>query len=105
MSCVCGKTEPGHECSGCHAQYYCGGECQAADWPRHQAECVAGVLDLFRRKPGSGTWVDKVKNLVKKKTPEQTAAAQAIVSQTAGLNDAATTSAILAALKSGRFIN
>ena len=28
-----------HRCSRCHAQFYCGRDCQLADWRNHKADC------------------------------------------------------------------
>jgi hypothetical protein len=41
---VCGKTPQGlkgrlNKCGACQVAHYCSGECQVADWPKHEGEC------------------------------------------------------------------
>jgi hypothetical protein len=36
----CGKTEKLRKCSKCKAIYYCGEECQRADWRKHKGLCL-----------------------------------------------------------------
>ncbi|KAF7376440.1 hypothetical protein MSAN_00059600 [Mycena sanguinolenta] len=39
---VCAKSGGEmHQCSGCKAKYYCGRECQTADWKAHKKACAA----------------------------------------------------------------
>jgi hypothetical protein len=47
---VCGKTPQGpkgkfNKCSACEAAHYCSGECQIADWPKHEGECEQMAAD------------------------------------------------------------
>ena len=52
---VCKKTVRGKKvlltCINCHAITYCGVECQRADWPRHEWNCVPVMVTEF---PGKG---------------------------------------------------
>jgi len=35
----CGKETTLHKCGGCGTKYYCGKDCQKADWKEHKKEC------------------------------------------------------------------
>ncbi|KDR69935.1 hypothetical protein GALMADRAFT_255247 [Galerina marginata CBS 339.88] len=57
---VCKKPDNGEvkiqRCSRCHSRFYCGRECQTADWPTHKAACGKTMqwYDRFRKcKDGS----------------------------------------------------
>lgn len=36
---ACGKEDANSRCSVCKKSYYCGGECQKKDWPKHKVSC------------------------------------------------------------------
>lgn len=52
----CGAPECGRRaldlvgCAGCRARYYCGPQCQRADWGRHSGQCDALKLQRDRRR-------------------------------------------------------
>lgn len=31
------------QCSRCRAVYYCSGECQSSDWPKHKTSCKPAI--------------------------------------------------------------
>ena len=37
---VCDAVEKTKKCSGCEKVYYCGRECQRADWKAHKSSCT-----------------------------------------------------------------
>lgn len=36
---ACGKEDVHNRCGVCKKSYYCGGECQKKDWPKHKVSC------------------------------------------------------------------
>ena len=65
---VCHKLTDLLSCSKCKRTYYCGRECQVADWKSHKAFCKMNV-DLATRvsamHPSLLTWSKKLKRLFK----------------------------------------
>ncbi|KAF8162110.1 hypothetical protein BJ912DRAFT_1006650 [Pholiota molesta] len=61
LSCsVCNKPESEAEikrCGRCRDRFYCGRECQAADWKTHKPKCGAVVPSAPA--PGAPKWYDK----------------------------------------------
>jgi hypothetical protein len=52
--CMCCERDATGKCNGCGEAYYCGAECQVADWDFHQDECgnmqIGGPIDWIKRK-------------------------------------------------------
>jgi tetratricopeptide (TPR) repeat protein len=49
ICCVCETAGSAHRCA-CKAVFYCGPECQQADWSKHQKVCTEHLLNQLKKK-------------------------------------------------------